>query len=163
MNDFYTYAYLREDRTPYYIGRGRKRRAYEVHRNGKRRITPPPLDRILMLKQNLSYENSVRHEIYMIHLLGRKDLGTGVLWNFTDGGDGTLNRVWTLEEREKMRQANLGKTLTPEHREKIKQTLQGKPWTEARRNAHKHTEESSKKRSESQRKRREREKLKREN
>lgn len=161
MNDFYTYAYLRDNGIPYYIGRGKKRRAYEVHRNGKRRITPPPAGRILILKQNLSYEDSVRHEKYMIYVLGRKDLGTGVLWNFTDGGEGTSNRLWTSEEKEKMRQLNLGKRLTPEHKEKLRVANKGKPWSEARRQAHNHTEESSQRRSESQRKRRERERQER--
>ncbi len=82
---YYTYAYLRLDGTPYYIGRGCGRRAYRHH---GRRIRRPSRDRILLLKTGLSFADSVRHEIYMISIFGRKDNGTGVLHNLTDGGEG---------------------------------------------------------------------------
>ena len=81
---YYTYAYLREDKTPYYIGKGKGNREYKRSRNDIR----PPKDksRILYLKQNLTEEEAFKHEIYMIAVFGRKDLGTGILRNRTDGG-----------------------------------------------------------------------------
>jgi hypothetical protein len=84
-NRFYTYAYLREDKTPYYIGKGQGNRAYKKYRNIK-----PPKDksRIIFLKQNLTEEEAFKHEKYMIAVFGRKDLGTGILINKTDGGEG---------------------------------------------------------------------------
>jgi len=46
-NRFYTYAYLREDRTPYYIGKGSNDRAF----NSNRRLpVPKDKNRILFLK-----------------------------------------------------------------------------------------------------------------
>ena len=87
--EYYTYAYLREDKTPYYIGKGKGNRAYI---RGKK-DTKPPKDksRIIFLKQNLTEEEAFKHEIYIIFILGRKDLGTGILHNKTDGGEGTSN------------------------------------------------------------------------
>jgi hypothetical protein len=85
MNNYYTYAYLREDRTPYYIGKGKRYRAYQKRKT----INKPPKDRILMLKSNLTEEEAFKHEIYMIDVFGRKDLGTGILHNRTNGGEGT--------------------------------------------------------------------------
>ena len=86
---YYTYAYLREDRTPYYIGKGTGRRIYSTNRKGLK----PPKDksRIIFLKQNLTEEEAFKHEKYMIAVFGRKDLGTGILHNKTDGGEGTSN------------------------------------------------------------------------
>ncbi len=84
---FYTYAYLREDRTPYYIGKGNGNRAYRKKR-GQIHL-PKDKSRIIFLKQNLTEEEAFKHEKYMIAVFGRKDLGTGILHNRTNGGEGT--------------------------------------------------------------------------
>lgn len=91
MSDiFYTYAYLRKsDRTPYYVGKGKGKRAYD--RQGHRVKVPDDKDRIIFLKQNLTEEEAFNHEKYMIAVLGRKDLGTGILRNMSDGGEGPSN------------------------------------------------------------------------
>ena len=113
MNNHYTYAYLREDRTPYYIGRGTGRRAFKSHNH----ISVPPRDRVLFLKTGLTFAESVEHERYMIAVLGRKDLGTGLLRNLTDGGEGAPNP--SPETRQKISEANLGRPLSEEHKAKI--------------------------------------------
>jgi hypothetical protein len=97
--DYYTYAYLREDRTPYYIGKGKGDRIHSTNRTYK-----PPKDksRIIFLKQNLTEEEAFKHEKYMIAVLGRKDNGTGILRNMTDGGEGASN-CGTLEQRSEAR------------------------------------------------------------
>ena len=86
--DFYTYAYLREDGSPYYIGKGSGNRAWAPH-NRCAVKRPKNKDRILVLKQNLSEKDAFKHEKYLISVLGRKDLGTGILRNRTDGGEGS--------------------------------------------------------------------------
>jgi hypothetical protein len=88
---FYTYAYLRIDGTPYYIGKGKGNRAWGRHQ----KWLPKPKDntRILILKKDLTEEESFRHEIYMISVFGRKDLGTGILHNRTNGGEGSSGQV----------------------------------------------------------------------
>ena len=81
--EYYTYAYLREDGTPYYIGKGKSKRIHSNH--GK--IPLPPKERRIYLKQNLTEPEAFKHEIYMISIFGRKDLGTGILRNMTNGGE----------------------------------------------------------------------------
>lgn len=109
--NYYTYAYLREDKTPYYIGKGKGDRIYSTRRRNK-----PPKDksRIIFLKQNLTEEEAFKHEIYMIAVFGRTDNGTGILRNLTDGGEGSSNRG-TPEQRSEI--ARKGKaSMTPEQR-----------------------------------------------
>ena len=104
---YYTYAFLREDRTPYYIGKGKGNRAYRRKRND---IKPPKdKSRTIFLKQNLTEKEAFRHEIYMIAVFGRKDLGTGILHNKTDGGDGVSGKIWSDEERINKSKSMMGK------------------------------------------------------
>jgi len=107
LNVFYTYAYLREDKTPYYIGKGKNDRAF---RRNKNNIRPPKdISRVIFLKQNLSEEEAFRHEIYMIFVFGRKDLGTGILRNRTNGGEGTSGFVHSQETKKKQSESKKGK------------------------------------------------------
>lgn len=100
LNRFYTYAYLREDKTPYYIGKGEGDRAFYR----RKRIIKPPKDksRIILLKQNLTEQEAFKHEEYMIAVLGRKDLGTGILHNRTDGGEGCSGAIRSEETKRKL-------------------------------------------------------------
>jgi hypothetical protein len=84
-NCYYTYAYLREDGTPYYIGKGKGNRLYD-HR-GKNCIPPKDKSKIIKLKQNVTEEEAFKHEIYMIFIFGKKCNGTGILMNIADGGN----------------------------------------------------------------------------
>ena len=114
---YYTYAYLREDKTPYYIGKGKGNRAY---RRRKVDIKPPKdKSRIIVLKQNLTEEEAFRHEVYMIAVFGRKDLGTGILHNRTDGGEGASGAIKSDETRKKLSEANKGRTYSEETRKKM--------------------------------------------
>jgi len=131
---YYTYAYLREDRTPYYIGKGKGYRIYSTNRRVK-----PPKDksRIIYLKQNLTEEEAFKHEIYMIAVFGRKDLGTGILHNRTDGGEGTSGSSIGDESRKRMSDAHkgenhhmYGKTHSEETRKKISEGNKNKILTE---------------------------------
>ena len=117
---FYTYAYLRLDGTPYYIGKGQRDRAYSKNHNG---IFVPSKDRILFLKKNLTEEEAFKHEIYMIAVFGRKDLGTGILHNKSAGGEGTSNI--SEEVRNKMRNKKIGKSLSESHRKKLSKVRKG--------------------------------------
>jgi len=83
--EYYTYAYLREDRTPYYIGKGKGKRCY--YKYGKNCKPPKDRSRIIKLKQNLTEEEAFKHEIYMIAVFGKKCDGTGILMNISDGGN----------------------------------------------------------------------------
>lgn len=103
-NKYYTYAYLREDKTPYYIGKGKANRAFKKHKVGT-----PPKNRILFLKKNLTEQEAFAHEMYMINVLGRIDLGTGILENKNAGGNGSSGKIYSQEERDRIRNDVLGR------------------------------------------------------
>jgi len=125
---YYTYAYLREDRTPYYIGKGKSNRAY---RRCKGDIKPPKdKSRILILKQNLTEEEAFRHEVYMIAVFGRKNLGTGILHNRTNGGEGSSGTIVSDETRKKLSEIHKGKTLSEETKRKVSEARKGKTLSE---------------------------------
>ena len=128
---FYTYAYLREDRTPYYIGKGCGKRIYES--KGKSCRKPKDKSRIIFLKQNLTEEEAFKHEIYMIDVFGRKDLGTGILHNRTNGGEGSSGfqhseetKIYMSKNKKGKRSTFLGKSHSEDTRKKMRELKIGK-------------------------------------
>lgn len=110
--------WLREDGTPYYVGKGYGERAF---RRGS-----PPRNRITLLYWP-DEATALAYEYYLIDFFGRKDLGTGCLRNFTDGGKGTPNL--SGEARYKIGAGHRGKKFGPrtvEVKQKIREALRGR-------------------------------------
>lgn len=99
MDNFVVYAYCREDGTFYYIGKGSRKRAYGKRKKGVK----PPVDRnrILLLHTGLSEQTAFDYEQKLILFYGRKDLGTGLLRNMTNGGEGVAGWIPSEEWRTK--------------------------------------------------------------
>jgi hypothetical protein len=144
--DYYVYLYLREDGSPYYVGKGRARRAYLNHKH-----TPvPPRDRIIFMKENLSNKDAIELERIYIKFYGRKNEG-GLLINLTSGGEGleghnhteeTKSKIssskkgcpayfktHTEESKQKIRDKAMGRRASPETRKKLSESRKGRvPW-----------------------------------
>ena len=128
LNRFYTYAYLREDRTPYYVGKGTGERLYLNCNRGCNK--PKDKSRIIKLKQNLTEEEAFKHEKYMIAVLGRKDLGTGILRNRTDGGEGSSGLVHSEESKRRQSLIKKGRKVWTDNRGNMKMSYEcpGEGW-----------------------------------
>lgn len=95
---------------PFYVGKGKRRRIF-THLEEKSleefNLKNYIIKKILAIGQvpihykifeNLTDEESKRIEIEIIEHFGRKDLGTGILANLTNGGDGPTSK-WSDERK----------------------------------------------------------------
>jgi len=143
---YYVYAYLRKsDGTPYYIGKGKGKRAYHKDHNVS---VPNDKSKIIFLETHLSEVGSLAIERRMIGWYGRKDLGTGILRNQTDGGEGASGAIFSEERRAKIgtasrnrsaesnaKIADASRNRSPETRAKIVAALTGQHRTDEQRAA----------------------------
>lgn len=106
MTIYYVYAYLRKkDNTPYYIGKGKLSRAYSKQHNVS---VPKDKSKIVFLETNLTEIGAIALERRFIRWYGRKDLGTGILYNKTDGGDGCGGVIRTQAQKDHLSKINTG-------------------------------------------------------
>jgi len=129
MNIYYVYAYIRSKDsttakagTPYYIGKGKGNRAYD---NNHRIPKPKDRSKIVILEQNLTELGAFALERRMIAWFGRQDIGTGILRNLTDGGDGASGVIRTPEYCAKLSASNKGKVRTQEMRDAHSKRMTG--------------------------------------
>jgi hypothetical protein len=109
---FYTYLWLREDGTPYYVGKGKGRRAYRGEAHG---VHCPPNPVNIIVQEFERESDALFSEVFLIEFYGRQDLGTGCLRNRTKGGDGQSGLVHTEATKQKMRESHLRNKVKEHH------------------------------------------------
>lgn len=116
----YVYAYIRSVTsktsaagTPYYVGLGSKDRAIRNHNH----IPTPSKEFIVICEHQLTEVGAIALERRLIQWWGRKDIGTGILLNRTEGGEGSRGR--SVESRKKTSDANKRRKGIPLSKKRI--------------------------------------------
>lgn len=104
MLEYYVYAYLRKDGTPYYIGKGKDKRAFLKNSIDVVRV-PKDKTKIVIIESRLTNLGAYAIERRLIRWYGRKDNGTGILRNLTDGGEGASGYIMQDSHKKKIAKA----------------------------------------------------------
>ena len=102
---FYAYMWLREDGTPYYVGKGTRERAFTSFNHTTHR---PADSRRILTFERASEPEAFETEKELIRNWGRKDLDTGILRNMTEGGEGASGVIVSAKTRQKCSLAHKG-------------------------------------------------------
>jgi hypothetical protein len=88
----------------FYIGIGDLKRPYSKKSRNRywRHIVNKYNYDVKIIVDNISWERACELEKLMISFYGRLDLGLGTLVNLTDGGEGTISRIYSNETKNKI-------------------------------------------------------------
>lgn len=115
-NCYYVYLHRKlSDGEIFYVGKGKDRRAYSYKsRSSLWRAVKDKYGLVVEIYKDSLLEKEALHlEMHLIKQIGRRDLGTGTLVNFTEGGDTTnLSPI----ARKKISDKAKGRVLTDETR-----------------------------------------------
>jgi len=117
MNNIHVYLHRRLDTNAiFYVGIGSKYRTYNKLNRSLfwKRIVNKVGFSIDILYNNLTWEEAAKIEKELILEYGRINIGTGILCNLTDGGEGTLGRIVSEETRLKISKSNIGRKVSKE-------------------------------------------------
>lgn len=104
-NKYCLYQHTRKtDGRIFYIGIGDVKRPHSKTGRNKywKNIVKKYDYDVNVLVENISWERACELEIIMISFYGRKDKKQGILCNKTDGGDGTIGRIYSQETKNKI-------------------------------------------------------------
>jgi hypothetical protein len=93
MKKYYVYMFCKPDGTPYYVGKGHGNRTNETGNRSelcKRHIAKYGKN-TQYVKVDITEEQSFKLEIRLVKKYGRIDIGSGILTNHTNGGEGASN------------------------------------------------------------------------
>jgi hypothetical protein len=141
---YVVYSHLDDEGKTFYVGIGKKRRSLVVAnrssfwKNYTKKHCVSGKPKVQIDHDNLTWEQACEYEKFWISIYGRRDNGTGVLVNMTDGGDGeqnlspsTIKRMSEAgkkrppiseETRQKLRESSKGRLHTEEAKRKISET-----------------------------------------
>lgn len=124
--DFYVYVWRRPNGEPFYVGKGRGRRAYdfydrsddfnEIHALGGCTVE--------IVRWFADEADALNHEVELIYQYGRRVFG-GTLVNKTDGGDGCVGHVKSAESIAIWRSKNVGRKRSDDVRKRMSASKMG--------------------------------------
>ncbi|WP_065091492.1 NUMOD3 domain-containing DNA-binding protein [Rhizobium leucaenae] len=123
---FYTYVWRNASRVPFYVGKGKGNRAYDLYdRSGDFLAIHAEGGCTVEIVDWFIHESQAHaHEVELIEFYGRREFG-GLLVNKTDGGEGASGHVKSPETIEKWRAKNVGRTRSDEVRARMSEAKKG--------------------------------------
>jgi len=124
-NEFYVYELQYPDSTPFCVGKGKGSRIdkHFMNSNNQNALKQNIINKIrrngdepisVIKESNLSEEAAFEVEKSLIDYYGRRDIGTDILSNMTDGGEGVSGRICSEKTKKKISKGNTGKVRSDE-------------------------------------------------